>query len=42
VTAEANQVASFPLGEISLDYQILGPSAKNPNENDALAGPGSA
>lgn len=36
VTAEANQVASFPLGDISLDYQILGPSAKNPNENDAL------
>jgi type IV pilus assembly protein PilM len=36
VTAEANQVASFPLGEISLDYQILGPSVKNPNENDAL------
>jgi len=36
VTAEANQVASFPLGDISLDYQILGPSAKNPDENDAL------
>lgn len=36
VTAEANQVASFPLGDISLDYQILGPSAKNPEENDAL------
>jgi type IV pilus assembly protein PilM len=36
VIAEANQVASFPLGDISLDYQILGPSAKNPNENDAL------
>jgi type IV pilus assembly protein PilM len=36
VTAEANQVASFPLGDISLDYQIIGPSPKNPNENDAL------
>jgi type IV pilus assembly protein PilM len=36
VTAEANQVASFPLGDINLDYQILGPSAKNPSENDAL------
>ena len=36
VTAEANQVASFPLGDISLDYQILGPSVKNPEENDAL------
>lgn len=36
VNAEANQVASFPLGEVSLDYQILGPNAKNPAENDAL------
>lgn len=36
VNAEANQVASFPLGEVSLDYQILGPNARNPSENDAL------
>jgi type IV pilus assembly protein PilM len=36
VNAEANQVASFPLGDVSLDYQILGPNAKNPSENDAL------
>ncbi len=36
VTAEANQVASFPLGDVSLDYQILGPNVKNPAENDAL------
>jgi type IV pilus assembly protein PilM len=36
VTAEANQVASFPLEEVSLDYQILGPNAKNPSDNDAL------
>lgn len=36
VNAEANQVASFPLGDVSLDYQILGPNAKNPAENDAL------
>ncbi len=36
VTAEANQAASFPIGDVSLDYQILGPNAKNPNENDAL------
>jgi type IV pilus assembly protein PilM len=36
VNAEANQVASFPLGDVSLDYQVLGPNAKNPNENDAL------
>lgn len=36
VNAEANQVASFPLGDVSLDYQILGPNAKNPADNDAL------
>lgn len=36
VTAEANQIASFPIGDVSLDYQILGPNEKNPNENDAL------
>ncbi len=36
VTAEANQVASFPIGDVSLDYQILGPNPKNPGENDAL------
>lgn len=36
VNAEANQVASFPLGDVSLDYQILGPNAKNPTDNDAL------
>ncbi len=36
VNAEANQVASFPLGDVSLDYQILGPNARNPAENDAI------
>lgn len=36
VTAEANQVASFPLEDVSLDFQILGANAKNPSENDAL------
>jgi len=36
VTAEANQAASFPINDISLDYQILGPNLKNPDENDAL------
>lgn len=36
VTAEANQMAAFSLDEVSLDYQILGPNAKNPTENDAL------
>lgn len=36
VAADANQMASFPLDEVSLDYQILEPNAKNPTENDAL------
>jgi type IV pilus assembly protein PilM len=36
VAADANQIASFPLDEVSLDYQVLGANAKNPNENDAL------
>ncbi len=36
VAAEANQMASFPLDDVSLDYQILGPSARNPKENEAL------
>lgn len=36
VTAEANQMASFPMDEVSLDYQILGPTARNPEENEAL------
>jgi type IV pilus assembly protein PilM len=36
VAAEANQIASFPLNDINLDYQILGPNPKNPSENDAL------
>jgi type IV pilus assembly protein PilM len=36
VAADANQMANFPLDEVSLDYQILDPNAKNPNENDAL------
>lgn len=36
VTAEANQMAAFSLDEVSLDYQVLGPNARNPSENDAL------
>ncbi|TCS71021.1 type IV pilus assembly protein PilM [Sulfuritortus calidifontis] len=36
ITAEANQMASFPVDEVSLDYQILGPSAKSPTDNEAL------
>lgn len=36
ITSEANQMASFPVDEVSLDYQILGPSAKSPTDNEAL------
>jgi type IV pilus assembly protein PilM len=36
VAADANQMASFPLDEVSLDYQVLDPNSKNPTENDAL------
>lgn len=36
VAAEANQMASFPLDDVSLDYQVLGPSLRNPEENEAL------
>ena len=36
ITAEAHQMASFPVDEISLDYQILGPSPKSPADNEAL------
>jgi len=36
VAADANQMASFPLDEVSLDYQVLGPNAKTPTDNDAL------
>jgi type IV pilus assembly protein PilM len=36
VMAEANQMAPFPLDEVSLDYQVLGPSPRTPEENEAL------
>jgi len=36
VAADANQMASFPLDEVSLDYQVLGPNSKTPTDNDAL------
>ncbi len=36
VMAEANQMAPFPLDEVSLDYQILGPAPRNPEENEAI------
>lgn len=36
VMAEVNQLAPFPLEEVSLDYQILGPSSRAAGENEAL------
>ncbi|MCS6785794.1 MAG: pilus assembly protein PilM [Thiobacillaceae bacterium] len=36
VMAEANQMAPFPLDEVSLDWQILGPAAQSPADNEAL------
>jgi type IV pilus assembly protein PilM len=34
--AEANQIVSFPIEDVSLDFQILGPSPRNPQENEIL------
>jgi type IV pilus assembly protein PilM len=34
--AEANQSIPFPLDEVNLDFQVLGPSAKTPEENEVL------
>lgn len=34
--SEAHQIVPFPLDEIALDFQVLGPSPRNPNENEAL------
>lgn len=36
ITNEANQSVSFPVDEIRMDYHVLGASAKNPSENEAL------
>lgn len=33
---EANQIVSFPIEDVSLDFQVLGPSAKNPQDNEVL------
>lgn len=35
--SEAHQIVPFPLEEITLDFQILGPSERNTNENEVLA-----
>jgi len=33
---EANQIVSFPIEDVSLDFQVLGASAKNPQDNEVL------
>ena len=34
--SEAHQVVPFPMEEITLDFQVLGPSERNPNDNEVL------
>jgi len=34
--SEAHQIVPFPMEEITLDFQVLGPSARNPNDNEVL------
>lgn len=34
--SEATQVVPFPMEEITLDFQVLGPSARTPTENEVL------
>lgn len=36
VEAEANQYIPFPLEEVNIDFQVLGPAANNPDEVDVL------
>lgn len=36
LAAEANQMVALPIEEVSLDFQLLGPSSKNPEDQDAL------
>jgi len=36
IHAEANQMASFPIDEIRLDYQVIGASAKTQGDNEAI------
>lgn len=35
-TTEASQMVPFPMEEVTLDFQVLGPSARNPKENDVM------
>lgn len=34
--SEANQMVPFPMEEVTMDFQNLGPSTRNPNENEML------
>lgn len=34
--SEAHQVVPFPMEEITLDFQILGPAERSPNDNEVL------
>jgi type IV pilus assembly protein PilM len=35
-TTEASQMVPFPMEDVTLDFQVLGPSARNPKENEIL------
>lgn len=34
--SEATQIVPFPMEEITLDFQVLGPTDRNPNDNEVL------
>lgn len=34
--SEANQIVPFPMEEVTLDFQLLGPAARSPNDNEVL------
>lgn len=34
--SEAHQIVPFPMDDITLDYQVLGPSLRSPNDNEVL------
>lgn len=34
--SEAHQIVPFPMEEITLDFQVLGPSERNPTDNEVL------
>jgi type IV pilus assembly protein PilM len=34
--SEANQIVPFPMDEVTLDFQVLGPAQRSPNDNEVL------